>query len=76
MRTTIAIDDDVLMAAKHMAEAQRRTIGQVISDLVREALAPPPQADPVYRNGILQLPVRLGAVITPELVRQLDDETP
>ena len=74
MRTTLAIDDDVLLAAKHIAEAQRRPVGQVISDLIREALAPANQAEPTYRNGILQLPVKPGAVVTPELIKQWDDE--
>ena len=74
MRTTLAIDDDVLLAAKHIAEAQRRPVGQVISDLIREALAPANQAGPTYLNGILQLPVKPGAVVTPELIKQWDDE--
>lgn len=75
MRTTLSIDDDVLSAARHLADAQDRTIGAVISDLVRQALAPAGEA-PVYRNGILQLPKREGVIVTPELVRQLDEETP
>lgn len=74
MRTTLAIDDDVLMAARHMAEAQRRTLGEVISDLARQALTPArPEAR--YRNGILLLPNRDGvAPVTPELVNRLRDE--
>ena len=75
MRTTLTIDDDVLSAAKHIAKAQDRAIGEVISDLVRKALAPAGEA-PVYRNGILQLPKREGVIVTPELVKQLDEETP
>ena len=74
MRTTLAIDDDVLLAAKHIAEAQRRPVGQVISDLIREALAPANQVGLTYLNGILQLPVKPGAVVTPELIKQWDDE--
>lgn len=75
MRTTLAIDDDILMAARHLADVQKRTIGEVISDLARSALAEPEET-PTYRNGILQLPTRPGVVVTPELIRQLDDETP
>jgi len=74
MRTTLAIDDDVLMAAKHMAEAQRRTLGEVISDLARQALTPS-KSEATYRNGILLLPNRDGvAPVTPELVNRLRDE--
>ena len=38
MRTTLDIDDDVLLAAKELAEAQRSTVGKVLSDLARKAL--------------------------------------
>ena len=76
MRTTLAIDDDVLMVAKHIAEAQRKTLGEVISELARKALGPSADPAPVDRNGILQLQVKPGVVVTPELVRQLDEETP
>lgn len=76
MRTTLAIDDDVLTAAKHMAEAQRRTLGEVISDLARRALAPSAAAA-VVRNGVVLLPRREGsAPVTPELIKRLDEETP
>ena len=77
MRTTLAIDDDVLMAARHMADAQRRTVGEVISDLARRALAPPEAAAPRVRNGILLLPNRDGvAPVTLELINELRDEVP
>ena len=77
MRTTLAIDDDVLMAAKHMAEAQRRTVGEVISDLARQGLSPQSGPEVVYRNGIVQLPARPGvAPVTPELIKRLDEELP
>jgi Ribbon-helix-helix protein, copG family len=39
MRTTLTIDDDVLAAAKHLAERERKTIGEVISALARQGLA-------------------------------------
>lgn len=74
MRTTLAIDDDVLMAAKHIAEAQRRTVGDVISELARRALAPQ-SPSPKYRNGILLLPDREGIPpVTLELVNRLRDD--
>lgn len=40
MRTTIAIDDDVLEDARHIAAAEGRSVGAVISALARRALAP------------------------------------
>ncbi len=40
MRTTLNIDDDVYQAAKSIAEAEGRTVGDVLSSLARRALAP------------------------------------
>lgn len=77
MRTTLSIDDDVLMAARHIADAQRRTVGEIISDLARQALAPSAPAQPRMRNGILLIPDREGvAPVTLELVNRLRDESP
>lgn len=39
MRTTLEIDDDVLVAAKELARRESRTAGAVISELTRRALA-------------------------------------
>ncbi len=38
MRTTISIDDDVLLAIKERARREKRTAGEVLSDLARQAL--------------------------------------
>jgi hypothetical protein len=38
MRTTLAIDDDVLLAVKERARRENRTAGEVLSDLARQAL--------------------------------------
>ena len=40
MRTTLTIDDDILDVAKSLAETERRTVGEVISDLARRGLQP------------------------------------
>jgi hypothetical protein len=74
MRTTLAIDDDVLAAAKEMAAAEGKSIGEVISKLAREAMRPGPVRR-ATRNGVPLLPVRPGALrVTSELVRQLEEE--
>lgn len=76
MRTTLSIDDDVLAAAKGLAALQHKTVGEVISELTRNALRPNAQKTKV-RNGVPLLPVRAGAAaVTPELVNQLRDELP
>ena len=74
MRTTLDIDDDLLQAAKEIAELQRKTAGQVVSDLLRKALRPTPRSLRV-RNGVPLLARRAGApVLTMELVNQLRDD--
>jgi len=35
MRTTLDIDDDVVVAAKELAAGERRSLGSVISELAR-----------------------------------------
>jgi hypothetical protein len=74
MRTTLAIDDDVLTAAKEMAAAQNKTVGEVISSLARQGLNPV-KSTRKTRNGVPLLPVRAGtAKVTSELVHQLREQ--
>jgi len=74
MRTTLVIDDDVLAAAKEMAATERKSLGEVISALARQAMRPTPSTL-ATRNGVPLLPVRPGAPrVTSELVRQLQEE--
>lgn len=76
MRTTLAIDDDVLAAAKDLAVRQQKTVGQVISDLARRALNSQLPRGRV-RNGVPLLPITDGAkLVTSELVKQLQDDLP
>jgi hypothetical protein len=42
MKTILAIDDDVLVAAMAIAQTDDRDLGQVISELARRALPRPP----------------------------------
>lgn len=77
MRTTLAIDDDILAAARHLAERDSKSVGEVISSLARQGLARGSRAARTERNGVPLLPSRRGATpVTPELVSQLRDELP
>lgn len=76
MRTTIAIDDDVLAAARTLADRHRKSIGAVISELAREGLTREIQPPEARRNGIPLLSNRAGVVVTAELVNRLRDESP
>jgi hypothetical protein len=77
MRTTLAIDDDVLLAARSLAARERKSVGEVLSALARQSLRRPDVQAGTTRNGILLLPVQPGATAaTLELVNQLRDEAP
>jgi hypothetical protein len=74
LRTTLNLGDDVLAAAREMAAAERKTVGEVISALVRKALRTVALSGGT-RNGIPLLPVRpVTPIVTSELVRQLQNE--
>jgi hypothetical protein len=76
MRTTLDIEDDVLQAAKELAERDGSTAGRVISALARRGLAVPPKktkpAQPT-RGGVPLLPSR-GEIVTLDHVRELMEQ--
>ncbi|MGY1681330.1 antitoxin [Geodermatophilus sp. SYSU D01176] len=76
MRTTISIDDDVLTAVRDEARRERRTIGEVLSDLARQALVgtPRPGVDPARaRHGFSPLPHR-GPAVSNALIDRLRED--
>jgi len=76
MRTTLDIEDDVLQAAKELAQREGGTAGQVISALARRGLAVPTtdrKGGSGIRGGVPVLPSR-GEVVTLEHVQQLRDK--
>ena len=76
MRTTLTIDDDVLAAARALADRQQKSLGEVISTLARQTLNPTNTRRKI-RNGIPLLTVRPGTEpVTMALVNQLRDELP
>jgi hypothetical protein len=84
MRTTLSIDDDVLLAAKHLAERESKSIGEIVSALARSGLARGHAAEAAAgrstratRNGIpLLTPQKGGLPVTLAHVNQLRDELP
>ncbi|MGE4239292.1 CopG family transcriptional regulator [Ramlibacter sp.] len=77
MRTTIDIDEDVLLAAKEHAARERKSLGAVISGLAREALRRPPASpagrSKARRGGRFAVLPQRDEVITVEHVRGLQD---
>lgn len=73
MRTTLDLDLDVLQAAKEIAAARGLSAGQVVSELVRKALASPKRAR--MRNGVPLLSRKAGSSpLTMATVNRLRDE--
>lgn len=77
MRTTLDIDDDVLMAAKELAKAADKTAGKIISDLVRKSLTATaiyPAAESEVFFGIRPLPRRGAGIVTNELINKIREQ--
>jgi hypothetical protein len=82
MRTTLDIADDVLQAAQERARREKKTAGEVISDLARRALTAPHGSlvadagsvrEPRAVYGLRPFAPR-GGVVTNELIDNLRDE--
>lgn len=83
MRTTLDIADDVLFAAKEIAHREKKSLGQVISELARRAFQSPvagttatgaalQASERLAEYGIEPLPPR-GGLVTNELIDRLRD---
>ena len=77
MRTTLDIANDVLQAAKERARREKRTTGEVISELARHALTAPPETPtaraPKATYGLRPFPKR-GGIVTNELIDKLRED--
>jgi hypothetical protein len=77
MRTTLDIADDVLQAAKERARRERKTIGEIVSELARRALTtaqePHSAKEPTAVYGLRPF-ARRGGIVTNELIDRLRDE--
>jgi hypothetical protein len=77
MRTTLDIADDVLQAARERAQRERKTIGEMISELARRALMTPSGPvsvkEPKAVYGIRPFASR-GGIVTNELIDRLSED--
>jgi hypothetical protein len=67
MRTTLDIDDEILLTIKQIARQRKTTAGGLVSSLLRESRQPKSFALE-YRDGVPVLP---RPVVTTELVNRL-----
>ena len=73
MRTTLDIADDVLQAAKERAQREQKTTGQVVSELLRQALTalqPSVAREPKAVHGFKPFAQR-GGIVTNDQIDQL-----
>jgi hypothetical protein len=82
MRTTLDIADDVLAAAKERARREHKSIGQVVSELIRQALTAPREPTAPLPSAVHEPPAvygiqpfaRRGAVVTNDLIDRLRND--
>ena len=76
MRTTLDIEDDVLYAAKDLARRDKKTAGQVISELARKGLVGLPAlaaGEPKAVYGFRPFP-KEGRIVSNELINKLRED--
>jgi len=79
MRTTLDIADDVLAAAKERARREHKSVGQVVSELIRQALTAPREPSGLSTSAVHEPPAiygvrpfaSRGAVVTNDLIDRL-----
>jgi len=72
LRTTLNIDEDVVLAARELAAGEHRSLGSVISELARRGLTPA-RVDAEDALPVIRVPAGTPP-ITPEMVRRALDE--
>ena len=76
MRTTLDIEEDVLFAAKDLARREKKTAGQVISELARKGLAgvsAMTAQKPKAIYGFRPFP-KEGRIVSNELINKLRED--
>lgn len=78
MRTTLNLDEDVLLAVRERARRENRPAGEVLSDLARQALTnqhrPTGESRPA-QHGFQPLP-RRGPAVSNALIDRLREDEP
>jgi hypothetical protein len=72
VRTTLELDDDLMVVVREMARSEGRSIGTVVSELARRGLAPA-RVDASGDLPVIHVPAGTPA-ITPEMVRSANED--
>jgi hypothetical protein len=77
MRTTLDIDDDVLLAVKELSRRRKRSSGEILSELARKALTTSNDqvTEAVTPYGFPLIPKKSDAIVTVDHIRQLQEES-
>ncbi len=76
MRTILDIEEDVLLAAKDLARREKKTAGQVISELARRGLADAETStarEPNSIYGFRPFP-KEGRIVSNDLINKLRED--
>lgn len=76
MRTTLDVADDVLMSARELASRQKKSMGEVLSDLARIGLKVAQERQPRAGKNVLgfRAVARRGGVVTNEVIDRLREQ--
>ncbi len=74
MRTTLAIDDDVLGQVKRLAESRSTSMGKMATDLLRRALETDCPTATIHGLTVLDPGPRSATVSSSAVRRLLEDE--
>jgi len=73
MRTTLSLDDDLLLQVKTYAVSRDITVGKAVSELVRRGLRAPIQTRVVNGFHVIELPPG-SPPVTIEHIRKVEEE--
>jgi hypothetical protein len=73
MRTTLAIDDDVLAQVKEYAESRKMSVGKAASDLIRKGITRPLELKCVDGLYLPVLPKDTPILTTKQLLEAEDE---
>jgi len=74
MRTTVTLDDDVYEAAQAHAQATGKRLGQVLSEMARQALQPQRSVKRASRFPVFEVPADAGLIPASRVQKALDED--
>lgn len=77
MRTTLDIDEDVLLAVKEISKRKKKSAGEILSELARFALTNQSShvGDTVTTYGFPVIPKKSDAIVTVEHINRLTEDS-